>query len=140
MAGASPCDSKSFFRSQKKCLGESSIGVDVGKFKHVAGFLSRTLLERHEHFEGCPTFSFEQSREGFRAFVDADYPKGWPQPTESLATWENWPVEPYEQQKRRSFAGVYLASAKPRKLACRADSPAFSCVANLLVGNGQTFG
>src|SRR6266568_8514175 len=23
MAGASPCDSKSFFRSQKKCLGES---------------------------------------------------------------------------------------------------------------------
>ncbi len=47
-----------------------SIGVDVGKFKHVAGFLSRTLLERHEHFEGCPTFSFEQSREGFRAFVD----------------------------------------------------------------------
>src|SRR6266516_272327 len=72
--------------------------------------------------------------------VIADYPKGWPQPTESLATWENWPVEPYEQQKRRSFAGVYLASAKPRKLACRADSPAFSCVANLLVGNGQTFG
>lgn len=46
------------------------IGVDVGKFRHVAGFLSRTLLARHERFEGCPTFSFEQSREGFRAFVD----------------------------------------------------------------------
>ena len=46
------------------------IGVDVGKFRHVAGFLSRTLLQRHEHFEGCPTFTFEQSREGFRAFVD----------------------------------------------------------------------
>ena len=46
------------------------IGVDVGKFRHVAGFLSRTLLQRHEHFEGCPTFAFEQSREGFRAFVD----------------------------------------------------------------------
>ena len=46
------------------------IGVDVGKFRHVAGFLSRTLLQRHEHFEGCPTFSFDQSREGFRAFVD----------------------------------------------------------------------
>jgi len=36
----------------------------------VAGFLSRTLHQRHEHFEVCPTFSFEQSREGFRAFVD----------------------------------------------------------------------
>ena len=46
------------------------IGVDIGKFRHVAGFLSRTLLQRHEHFEGCPTVTFEQSREGFRAFVD----------------------------------------------------------------------
>jgi transposase len=46
------------------------IGVDVGKFRHVAGFLSRTLLQRHQRFEGCPTFTFEQSREGFRAFVD----------------------------------------------------------------------
>lgn len=46
------------------------IGVDVGKFRHVAGFLSRTLLQRHERFEGCPTFVFEQSREGFRSLVD----------------------------------------------------------------------
>ncbi len=46
------------------------IGVDVGKFGHVAGFLSRTLLQRHERFEGCPTLSFEQSREGFCALVD----------------------------------------------------------------------
>jgi transposase len=46
------------------------VGVDVGKFRHVAGFLSRTLLARHERFEGCPTLAFEQSREGFRAFVD----------------------------------------------------------------------
>jgi transposase len=46
------------------------VGVDVGKFRHVAGFVSRTLLKRHERFEGCPTFAFEQSREGFRAFVD----------------------------------------------------------------------
>jgi hypothetical protein len=46
------------------------VGVDVGKFRHVAGFLSRTLLKRHERFEGCPTFAFDQSREGFRAFVD----------------------------------------------------------------------
>jgi transposase len=46
------------------------VGVDIGKFRHVAGFLSRTLLVRHERFEGCPTFAFEQSREGFRSFVD----------------------------------------------------------------------
>ena len=46
------------------------IGVDIGKFKHVAGFISKTLLERHTHFESCPAFIFEQSREGFRAFVE----------------------------------------------------------------------
>src|SRR5713226_3148035 len=46
------------------------VGVDVGKSRHVAGFLSRTLLQRHERFEGCPTFVFEQSREGFRSLVD----------------------------------------------------------------------
>jgi len=46
------------------------IGVDIGKFKHVAGFLSKTLLERHKHFDHCPAFTFEQSREGFRAFVE----------------------------------------------------------------------
>ncbi len=46
------------------------IGVDIGKFKHVAGFVSKTLLERHQHFEHCPAFLFEQSREGFRAFVE----------------------------------------------------------------------
>ncbi len=46
------------------------IGVDIGKFKHVAGFLSKTLLERHKHFEQCPAFIFDQSREGFHAFVE----------------------------------------------------------------------
>jgi transposase len=46
------------------------IGVDIGKFKHVAGFVSKTLLERHQHFESCPAFLFEQSREGFQAFVE----------------------------------------------------------------------
>ena len=46
------------------------IGVDIGKFKHVAGFVSTTLLERHKHFENCPAFTFEQSREGFRALVE----------------------------------------------------------------------
>jgi transposase len=46
------------------------VGVDVGKSRHVAGILSRTLLQRHERFEGCPTFVFEQSREAFHALVD----------------------------------------------------------------------
>jgi transposase len=45
------------------------VGVDIGKVKHVAGFLSRTLLERHERFEGCPILTFAQSRDGFRALV-----------------------------------------------------------------------
>ena len=43
------------------------IGVDIGKLKHVAGFVSKTLVERHKHFENCPAFSFEASREGFRS-------------------------------------------------------------------------
>lgn len=46
------------------------IGVDIGKFQHVAGSLSATLLARHERFEGCPTLTFEQSREGFRTFAE----------------------------------------------------------------------
>ncbi len=46
------------------------IGVDIGKAKHVAGFLSRTLLERHDRFEACPALVFENSREGFRALVE----------------------------------------------------------------------
>lgn len=46
------------------------IGVDIGKEKHVAGFLSRTLLERHARFEACPALVFENSREGFRTFID----------------------------------------------------------------------
>jgi transposase len=45
------------------------IGVDIGKQKHIAGFVSKTLLERHKHFENCPAFAFEASREGFRSFV-----------------------------------------------------------------------
>jgi hypothetical protein len=52
------------------------IGVDIGKFHNVAGFLSRTLLERHQHFENCPAFIFEQSREGFCAFIEGG-PLSW---------------------------------------------------------------
>jgi transposase len=46
------------------------VGVDIGKRQHVAGFVSATLLTRHERFEGCPALAFEQSREGFRRLVD----------------------------------------------------------------------
>lgn len=46
------------------------VGIDVGKYSHYAGFVSRTLLQRHERFEGCPALQFAQSREGFRALVD----------------------------------------------------------------------
>jgi hypothetical protein len=46
------------------------VGIDVGKFRHVAGFLSRTLLKRHQRFEGCPTLAFDQSRAGFETLVD----------------------------------------------------------------------
>jgi len=46
------------------------VGVDIGEAKNVSGFLSPTLLQRHGRFEGCPTLTFEQSREGFRSFVD----------------------------------------------------------------------
>jgi transposase len=45
------------------------IGVDIGKTKHVAGFLSKTLLERHERFEACPALVFDNSREGFRMLI-----------------------------------------------------------------------
>jgi transposase len=46
------------------------VGVDVGKHKHVAGFVSRTLLERHGRFEGCPALAFDNTRDGFRALVE----------------------------------------------------------------------
>src|SRR6266481_2516126 len=46
------------------------IGVDIGKGTHVAGFLSKTLLERHDRFEACPALVFENSREGFRLLIE----------------------------------------------------------------------
>ena len=46
------------------------MGVDIGKRAHVAGFLSVTLLARHQRFEHCPAFAFENSREGFRSLID----------------------------------------------------------------------
>lgn len=46
------------------------VGIDVGKEKHVAGFVAATLLERYERFEACPALVFENSREGFHALVE----------------------------------------------------------------------
>jgi len=46
------------------------VGIDVGKASHVAGFVSTTLLARHERFEACPTLLFANSREGFRALAE----------------------------------------------------------------------
>ena len=46
------------------------VGVDVGKRAHVAGFLSATLLTRHQRFEHCPALAFDNSREGFRSLVE----------------------------------------------------------------------
>jgi len=46
------------------------VGIDIGKLTHVAGFVSPTLLSRHQRFEACPALSFDNSREGFRALVD----------------------------------------------------------------------
>src|SRR5258708_20486221 len=50
------------------------VGIDVGKHKHVAGFVSRTLLERHGRFEGCPALAFDNTREDFRALVERSTP------------------------------------------------------------------
>ena len=45
------------------------LGIAVGKTRHVAGFVSKTLLERYQRFEACPALAFENSREGFQALV-----------------------------------------------------------------------
>lgn len=41
------------------------IGIDVGKFSHIAAFTSASLLKRYGRFDACPTVKFEQSRHGF---------------------------------------------------------------------------
>lgn len=47
-----------------------SLGIDVGKLHHLAGFVSITLMKRYQRFEHCPALKFENSRTGFRALVD----------------------------------------------------------------------
>lgn len=46
------------------------VDVDIGKSPYIAGFVSQTLLQRHERFEGCPVLAFNQSREGFLSLVN----------------------------------------------------------------------
>src|SRR5215472_7735564 len=46
------------------------VGVDIGKRAHVAGFLSSTLLTRHQRFGHCSALAFDNSREGFRSLID----------------------------------------------------------------------
>ena len=46
------------------------VGIDIGKSIHVAGFLSTTLLARHQRFEHCPALTFANTREGFRSLAD----------------------------------------------------------------------
>lgn len=71
MAKRMPAHARSGLAAVPLLLNESVyVGIDIGKRKHVAGFLSRTLLERHERFEACPALVFENSREGFRLLVE----------------------------------------------------------------------
>lgn len=46
------------------------LGIDVGKTRHVAGFVSKTLLERYQRFEACPALAFENSRAGFQTLIE----------------------------------------------------------------------
>lgn len=46
------------------------VGIDSGKKTNVAGFISTTLLQRHQRFERCPALSFSTTREGFCTLVD----------------------------------------------------------------------
>ena len=46
------------------------LGIDVGKTRHVAGFVSKTLLERYQRFEACPALAFENSRTGFQTLIE----------------------------------------------------------------------
>ena len=58
--------------TQALTLGAESlyVGVDVGKQRHVAGFVSSTLLARHQRFEHCPAVAFDNGRDGFRQLVE----------------------------------------------------------------------
>jgi transposase len=46
------------------------VGIDIARQRHVAGFVSATLLARHQRFEVCPALVFDNSRDGFRLLAD----------------------------------------------------------------------
>src|SRR5260370_20380837 len=46
------------------------VGIDGGTQRHVAGFVSTTLLSWYQRFEGCPALVVDTSREGFRPLAD----------------------------------------------------------------------
>lgn len=46
------------------------VGIDIGKTRHLAGFVSTTFLERYQRFEACPALAFANSREGFWELVE----------------------------------------------------------------------
>lgn len=45
------------------------IGIDIGKRKHVACFISISLLARHGKYKACPTLEFPNLRTGFEQFL-----------------------------------------------------------------------
>ena len=71
MAKRTPAQGHSRLAAVPLALNEAVyVGIDIGKRQHVAGFLSQTLLERHDRFEACPALVFENSREGFRLLIE----------------------------------------------------------------------
>ena len=46
------------------------LGIDVGKRMHVAGFVSKTCLERSQRFEACPALAVDNLHEGFRVLLE----------------------------------------------------------------------
>jgi transposase len=47
------------------------VGVDIGKEKHYAGFVSPTLLKINKKWQNCPWMEFPRSRAGFDALLAA---------------------------------------------------------------------
>ena len=47
------------------------IGVDIGKFKHVAGFISKTLLERHPHARVVRPLFLSNREKAFEPLLNA---------------------------------------------------------------------
>ena len=96
------------------------VGIDVGKYAHYAGFVSRTLLQRHDHFEGCPALTFGQSREGFRALVDrigelvpvAQATGSWSRPVTIIGRWSSISKRWRSQSMSCQYRNEHLACSR----------------------------